>query len=282
MPTNELLQTVLVTGAGGRLGKLLRRANAGAEDGSARFVFQSRRPGADLLWQPGEPFDAWPQSDTLVALWGRTSGTETELAENTELAEMTDTAARACGAKRIFHMSTAAVYGEGRGLCETDPAVPAGSYGAAKLAMERKVAGFPRRRGVRHCCLRLANVIGADSLAPALIADQPVVLDRFADGGGPQRSFIAISDVLRVLSALARIPADTLPDVLNVCAPLPVTMEDVARAAGKSIVWRPAPGTAIQAVTLNQDRLAGLLPGIRFLNRPDEMISDWAKYTRRP
>ena len=267
--------TVLVTGAGGRLGKLLRAAARRDGFGAHRVLFQSRAPGTDITWSPGDALSAMPDCGTVVALWGATGGTKDQLAVNAALVETSAAVARACGARRLIHISSAAVYGPGQALREDSPTCPAGAYGASKLEMERAVARLPDDGGFRNCCLRLANVVGADSLAPALRRDAPVELHRFPDGAGPLRSYVAAGDLMHIIRGLAALAPSALPGVLNVASPRPVGMEDLARAAGRAINWHPAPATAVKEITLDARKLLNLLPDTRLLSAPQELIADW-------
>lgn len=270
--------TVLITGATGRIGTLLRAAWPPAQ--GPRPVWLARRAPADILWSPGSALpDPLPRCDTVIALWGQIAGTAADLMANVALVHHGAALAQACGARRMLHLSSAAVYGPGTGLAEHTPPHPANAYGRAKLAMEAAVRALTARE-TRHCCLRLANVVGADSLAPALRAHpraeaQPVRLDRFADGGGPLRSYIAPGDLAQVLCALATLPPAHLPPVLNVTAPRPVTMESLVQAAGRTLIWQDAPDTAVQSVTLDGTCLAGLLPFLYLKQTAPQMIDDW-------
>ena len=267
---------ILVTGAGGRLGRLLRAAARRAGSDGTRLAFQSRQPGADIAWAPGDPLSALPRCETLVALWGATGGDPAALAANSALVATSRQVALACGARRLIHLSSAAVYGPGRGMTEDAPLLPTADYGRSKRAMEQAVAALPADDGMAHCCLRLANVVGADSLAPGLRGTAPVGMDQFADGRGPLRSYIAPGDLLRVLRALSALPPDALPPVLNVAAPAPVRMDDLVRARGRDLAWRPAPDTAVPEVSLDVTRLETLLPGTTACHTADAMIADWA------
>ena len=264
----------LITGATGRLGRLLR-ALWPAED-SPPPIWLARRGDADILW-PGAPapLPDLPPCATVVALWGQTSGDAQTLAQNVGLVAQGVRLAHACGAKRVFHISTAAIYGPGHTMEETRLPAPVNAYGRAKLDMEHAVAALPRD-GLRHVILRLANVVGADSLAPALQhPERGITLDRFADGTGPRRSYIAPGDLARVLAGLARLATDDLPDLLNIAAPAPVAMEDLAGAADCPIIWRVAPPEAQAEVSLDTNRLARLLPGAVHHVTPREMLADW-------
>lgn len=273
---------VLITGAAGRLGRLLQRAAMRDGTGALDINFRSRARHAGPAGAPEAAHPAPARCDTLVALWGRTSGSAGELAANVSLVAKGHALARACGARRLLHLSSAAVYGPGRALAETAPLCPGSDYARSKRAMERAVARLPGDDGIAHCCLRLANVVGADSLAPGLRAGAPVTLDRFDDGTGPLRSYIAASDLLRVLRALAQMPPRRLPGVLNVAAPAPVAMAALVAAAGQEIIWRPAPAQAVREVSLDTARLRRLLPELTLLNRAEDLIADWQDLEAMP
>ncbi|MGK7755220.1 MULTISPECIES: NAD-dependent epimerase/dehydratase family protein [unclassified Roseovarius] len=255
------IMRILITGAGGRLGRLLYAARERDDAPDTEVVFQSRGAGRDVQWRPGEPVERLPDCDVLVALWGATQGDAEALSVNVGLVAQSRQVAQVCGARAVFHLSSAAVYGPGAGLTETATIAPLTPYGAAKAEMERRVRNVGA--GMKECILRLANVVGADSLAGALASDKPVTLDRFDGGRGPVRSYIGAVDLLRVLSGLARVESGTLPFALNIAAPSPVAMEDLARAAGKRVIWQPAPEGAVQEVSIDTTRMHRLLPAIR-------------------
>ncbi|MEQ8917523.1 MAG: NAD-dependent epimerase/dehydratase family protein [Roseovarius sp.] len=245
-------------------------------DDGPQPIWLARRGDADILW-PGAPtpLPDLPLCETMVALWGQTSGDAQTIAQNVGLVAQGVRLAHACGAKRVFHISTAAIYGPGHTMDESRIPAPVNAYGHAKLDMEHTVAALPRD-GLHHVILRLANVVGADSLAPALNdPTRGVTLDRFADGAGPRRSYVAPGDLARVLAGLARLATDDLPDLLNIAAPAPVAMEDLVRAAGCPIIWRAAPPEAQAEVSLDGNRLARLLPGAVHHVTPREMLADW-------
>ncbi len=275
MTENPHDNEVLITGGSGKLGRLLRAASRRDGVGNIRVVFQSRSTGTDLTWTPGDPLSALPRCGTVVALWGVTSGSKKDLAANQSLVGTSVDVARACKAQRLIHVSTAAIYGPGQALAENTPPHPAGAYGEAKLKMERAVARLPKSDALRHCCLRVANIVGAESLGRALRGGGTIRLDRFPNGAGPLRSYLAASDLLKVLCGLSSLPPEELPPVLNVAPPHPVTMEALARAAGREIEWVSAPETAVQEVTLDASLLQGLLPAIPFLSAPEDLIADW-------
>lgn len=68
------------------------------------------------------------------------------------------------GVKRIVFSSTAAVYGEPKGIPITEDAetLPTNPYGESKLMMERMFKWADRAYGIRYVSLRYFNVAGAD------------------------------------------------------------------------------------------------------------------------
>lgn len=262
--THERSSRALVLGAGGRLGTMLRRIWTSAPPDGLEIFYQSRDPldgDTASRWLPGDDPAGLPKCDTVIALWGQTGGDAAALDLNVTLARESRHVATACGASRLLHLSSAAVYGPAQNATEATPASPINSYGQSKLAMEVLVADF-KDAGLHHCCLRLANVVGADSLAAALRDTAPVTLDRFADGRGPLRSYIGAGDLANVLAALARQSADRLPGILNVAAHAPIAMQDLIEASGNNILWRDAPAQAVQEVTLDTSALKRLLPHV--------------------
>lgn len=277
-PKLDDVMRILVTGSGGRLGRLLFAArNAGACP-ETEFIFQSTGPNRDLCWAPEGSFACLPASDTMIALWGKTSGTADEFAVNSELVGLSRRVAQQCGVRRLFHISTAAVYGPGKALSEDVPLRPIGPYGQSKLTMERVVQ--TSEGDVSEHVLRLANVVGADSLAPALIARQDVTLDQFADGRGPLRSYIGATDLLEALHGLSKLEAKTVPFALNIAAPAPVAMEDLAIAADRRMLWRPAPDSAVKEVSLDVTRMQALLPNSRPSTDAEELIAELDRLER--
>ncbi|WP_232796406.1 NAD-dependent epimerase/dehydratase family protein [Roseovarius salinarum] len=213
-----------------------------------------------------------PRCDTVIALWGRTAGTPEHLADNTVLAHVARDIARARGARRVLHFSSMAVYGPGTDWKETDAPAPAADYARAKRAMEQAVAEFADD-GIAHCCLRMGNLAGADSLAAAMSGRARVTLDRFAEGTGPERSYLCPADLARALAALAALPHEALPGLLNLAAPTPVAMENILEAADQSFAWRPAPDGAVQRLTMDTTRLRGLLPGLELSSEPADIAA---------
>lgn len=245
-------------GATGRLGRMVRAVWSVHPAGRVRSV--ARGGGADLSWAPGDATGDLPRVGAIVALWGVVPGAG-DLSLNADLARAAMDLGAELGADRVIHCSSAAVYGPAQGaLGEGTALAPVSPYGRAKQEMEQAVADCMSATpdGPRGICLRIGNVAGAESLFAAIAAGPDVTLDRFADGQGPRRSYIAPSDLAAVLLAVIRAPLDRLPDVLNVAAPATTAMADIARAAGRDVRWRDAPDTALAEVRLDTAALQSL------------------------
>ncbi|GAA6189121.1 sugar transferase [Litorivita sp. NS0012-18] len=229
-----------------------------------------------------------PRFDVVIALWGVTSGAAEALAANTDLALRAVEIARMVGARRVFHASSSAVYAPApQLLTETAPCAPLGAYGAAKLAMEAAIGQVAQADpdGPQQVILRFANLAGGDSLFAAMERAKAaaraggagrtggkaqITLDRFADGQGPRRSYIAPHDLARALEVLSTAPLEGAqagmqagaPLVINCAAGGAISMEDIARAAGVDVAWRPAPEGAAQCVALDVRQLAQYAPDL--------------------
>lgn len=275
-------QRLLLVGATGRVGRMV--CHHWPDEG---LVVQHRHKGQTGLYWPllegpealqAEVASAGPIA-AMIMLAGVTPATGNELELNATLALAALEAAALTGIPRVLLASSSAVYGAGQGaaLPETAPLHPANPYGVAKAAMETALQ--PWRDRLEICALRIGNVAGADAalLNVANFApDQPVILDRFGDGQGPWRSYIGGGTLARVLHHLALHPAP-LPEVLNLAAPAPVSMEALVTATGHPQSFRPAPLGAHQSITLDCRRLSALYPFAAADSDPAAMVADWMK-----
>lgn len=265
---------LLIVGGTGHLGRLLQPALREGAAAGVQPVWQSRRaetPGQgqwltfDPLADPAAYAAAARAAEVVLALAGATSGSAADLACNAALAGAALAAAEAAGGRPVILASSAAVYGAGlppdpaRGWSEADSCDPVSAYGAAKCAMEAAVAG---RRGVT--VLRIGNVAGADALLGRSAPQGGRVLDRFADGTTPRRSYIGPQALARALVRLARFAAAgiALPERINLALPGAVSMAALLEAAGEAWQPRAAPEGAIAEVRLDVTRAVelGLVP----------------------
>lgn len=275
-------RAILVLGASGKLGQMLRRywQDAPSEDLTVVWQYRGNPRDGSWCWTPGAPPRApLPQVDAIVALWGVTPASGRVLAENRWLGVKAMELAATLGASRVLHCSSAAVYPPGPDpLSEAMAGGAINAYGAAKLEMEEAVAEWARAHpdGPKSCAMRIANVVGADSLFAAIARDAgPISLDRFAAGEGPWRSYLTVPALARTIEALLCCPDAELPAVVNVATPGPVAMQALARAAGCDIAWRPAPDGAAAMVALDTGRLSRLVTLAP--ETPEAMIAGWRK-----
>ncbi|WP_175545338.1 NAD-dependent epimerase/dehydratase family protein [Thalassovita taeanensis] len=281
------VKTVLVLGASGKVGRLLRAVWSAQPPQGLRPLYQFRSgPAAPdtAIWAPGDPVQRLGSVDRVIALWGVTSGDADALAQNTRLAITAMQIAQQTGADRVLHCSSVAVYAPAdHPLTETDRIAPTNPYGQAKADMERAVLAHAPT-GAHPCCLRIGSVAGAESLAASVAAHRtgtsttPLTLDQFANGHGPERSYIAPSDLAQALAALCRIPLQSLPKALNLAAPQPVTMNQLLTAAQIPFAWRPAPTSARQSAVLDTTRLSTLVPFDQNAGDPDRIVQDWLQW----
>tara|TARA_R110002051_G_scaffold265548_1_gene325414 strand:- start:2958 stop:3641 length:684 start_codon:yes stop_codon:yes gene_type:complete len=217
---------------------------------------------------------------TFIILAGTTPATGSEMSDNVAIANAYLTAARSLGVPRVLLASSSAVYGAGEGnaLAENHPCRPLNAYGASKVEMEL-LAQYFRDEGTELCCLRIGNVAGADALllrAPQANDRAPLKIDCFPDGHGPQRSYIGPSSLGSILGQLAYHDAE-LPFLLNVAAPSPVYMEELAEAADLPWTSRKPPPHVPQRIVLNCERLAKLVSLETGIGSASTLISEWKR-----
>ncbi|MGV6847905.1 MAG: NAD-dependent epimerase/dehydratase family protein [Marinibacterium sp.] len=259
---------VLVIGATGRLGRILRaRWDHGGPGGHARWGARIPDPGGVVCDPLGDPAGLAARAagmDAILCLAGVTPAAAAKGADwddNRRLALAAMTAGEQAGA-HVFLASSAAVYGAAAGVLDEDRALtPVAAYGRAKAAMENAALARAAATGQGVTILRIGNVAGADA---ALGGWRPgFALDVFADGTTPARSYIGpvtLADVLAALLMRLYTASQSLPQVLNIARPGPVEMGALLDAAGRAWTPRPAPAGAIARVELATDRLAALVP----------------------
>lgn len=224
--------------------------------------------------------------DAILGLWGVTQGDATDLNMNIKLALAAAELGLSLGAKTVIHVSSVGVYdfSDGQARKETDAIGGAGLYGQSKADMERVIAHWqtnhPDKLG--QICLRLANVVGADSLSANISKGGSITLDQFADGSAPQRSYIAPSDLARVVERLLTVSPSKLPPVLNVAAPGVIGMDEIALAANADMVRQPAGPNAIRRAEVDVSKLQSLIEPMAFRSSADEMVGDWMIWRRKP
>ncbi|WP_209426187.1 NAD(P)-dependent oxidoreductase [Pararhodobacter sp. SW119] len=291
MPRSDSATTpeLLVIGASGRVGRLLSSHWAAA---GAPVCLQTRaaRLRAALPFMRWSPLDegaaalrayvrsaGTPRAMVMFAGVTPSSGDDASMTLNGRLAAACLQAADEAGIGRVLLASSAAVYGLGRAAPwreDEAPAVAPSAYGAAKRAMEAAASEW-RQRGLSVCCMRIGNVAGADALL--LNAPGPLAIDRFPNGGGPVRSYIGPMSLTRVIETLAELP--DLPPVLNVAAPAPMAMVELARATGFAWHWQKAPPDAVERLTLDCRALCRVVHFAPRESTAAEMVAQWRACT---
>ncbi|ATG45987.1 Nucleoside-diphosphate-sugar epimerase (plasmid) [Phaeobacter piscinae] len=271
------LRPILILGASGRIGGILRHqwASAGAD---LRWQRRARPDGAEPDAEGWHVFDPLADPEVLAAaargtaailcLAGPVPGgaagrdlSARQLMQHRDLALATlEAAARVrdaeTGAPRLLLASSAAVYGVAPGpLSEDIPLAPVAPYGVAKAEMEQAAQARAAELGLEISLLRIGNIAGIDAILGGWRAG--FCLDQFADGQTPRRSYIGPRTLAEVLATLIQCP--DLPQVLNIAQPGAVAMGDLLQAAGLDCARRPAPAQAIAEVQLDVTRLIGLL-----------------------
>lgn len=277
---------ILVLGATGRIGRVLRRCWAG-QSGFEHVMWQARQGDRsvqqdatgvvfDPLGAPEALARAATGASAILCLSGVTPARAAAggvMADNIALAEAAIRAGASSGA-RVFLASSAAVYGNQPGvLDETCPLLPETEYGRSKVDMERRGAMLAAELGVQVCALRIGNIAGVDAI---LGGWKPgFQLDQFKDGRTPRRSYIGLATLARVLGDV--IQALDVPDALNIAAPGVVEMGTLLDAA--SLRWspRPAPKTAIAEVRLGVKRLQRFTPMAAQDTLPQVLVEEWRR-----
>ncbi|PTX58097.1 nucleoside-diphosphate-sugar epimerase [Litoreibacter ponti] len=245
-------------GASSRVGSMIARV---WRAGAFPVLTQARRGPCDLVWDPladgTAPLEAFcakqGRLSAIVSFVGATPGGSGEMSQTAALASCLLKAAKACGISRVLLASSSAVYGPGQNLTEAHPLLGSSDYARAKIDMENVAAGY-RTPALNVCCLRIGNVAGADALLGP--SGHHRYIDRYADGGGPMRSYIGLKSLARTLEALLG-HTEPLPYFLNVATAPPVAMEELAEHRGLDWEWREAaPHTGhLQRITLDVSRL---------------------------
>ncbi len=270
---------VLVTGAAGRFGALLRAAWALDPPGDFDPLWHCRAdppPGWlawDMLAAPCPALDPAPAA--ILNLAGVPPGGPGRSDGNLVLARAAAGAARSAGCRHLFLASSAAVYGATANGRESHPPHPASRYGADKARME---SAARRWAGPRVTILRIGNVVGADGLLGAARPGVPVMLDPAGTyARGPLRSWIGPATLAATLAALVAraLAGRTLPSVVNVAQTPPLPMASLLEAAG--MPWQfgaPCPATIAQ-VALDTRRLAGILAAPLRPACPAGLVAEW-------
>ncbi len=254
---------LIVTGASGRIGRLVRLQGLDLNTQGFSGIWTSRAGGDGLLcWDlmSGAVPD-FPVGGILLHLAGILPGKAQAMGDNVGMAHAIVRADQTKTFAHVITVSTVAVYApQSAAISEEVVADPQSDYGRSKLAAERVLQ---QGLGGRLTILRLANLAGADALLGGNPGGLPTVLDP-VDGGatGPVRSYIGPVTFAGVLGhLLGRLGSgDVLPGVLNIAQPGSVGMADVLNASGRDWHFGPPRGGVVPKVVVDVARLAALCP----------------------
>lgn len=265
----------LITGSNGRIGRLLRVAWPWAIRDGLRPVWQARSvvPGYlpwDILNQECPPGVA---GGIILALAGRGAPEE-----EVPLALRHLETAALQGARHVFLTSSAAVYGPGEALKEEAVLKPVSAYGRAKADMEDAALAWKARHGPGApgiSLLRIGNVVGAGS--PVGPGQGPVTIGEAPAGRGPLRSWIGPNTLAALFARFATMAVGgvSMPEVVNVAAPVPRPMADLLDAAGIAWTFGAEDPASLPCVTLHTARLTGMVKLPPPASSPRAMVGEW-------
>ena len=270
------METVLITGASGFVGKALTRALRARGYDVVKLVRHPPGEPDEVQWAPGD-FVAWPEEkrfdyvvhlagESVFGLWtpekkkrirdSRVVGART-------IAEFV--ASRAQKPKTLVSASAIGVYGS-RGDEELTEASAPGSGFLAEVAKEWEAASEPAREaGIRVVHPRIGVVLGkhGGALKQMLLPFQLGLGGRLASGK-QWFSWIALSDMLNLLIFAMENPKIDGP--LNSTSPEPVTNAEFTRVLAfvlnrpaifpvPEFVLRRLPGNMAEETMLSSERV---------------------------
>lgn len=282
----EDLRPVLLVGASGRVGQLVRYHWRDHSMPKLIEQYRSRKVSEDyIVWDPLgstnpllDGVAKFGGFSAMICLAGVVPGPQNDLNQNRELAVSCIKAALSAGISRVLIASSSAVYGEGSGVpfLESASLEPTNDYGIAKLEMEQACESW-REEGIDLCILRIGNVAGADALMTNIAKVCPedaIDIDIFPDGRGPIRSYIGAKTLAEVLISLCQY-SQRLPPIVNVGAPVPISMDALAQASEQRWRHRDPAKAKQQSIILDCSLLGSIHPFKEIDSQPYEMISQW-------
>lgn len=259
-------QRIAITGASGFIGGAFL-ADRLEHTGTYEVRALVSRPGSEAVLRQRHPRAAimpytigagdvlaepLQQCDVLVHCgWSSVPGTATQdihadLRSNVEGSLKLFRAAASAGVRRIVFLSSGGtVYGDTdvSPIPESQPPMPIGAYGAAKLCAERYLEVIADHYGLAHCILRPGNVHGrtdggarpqgvVEQWMLRAISDTPI--DVWGDTG-TIRDYVHISDMVQALHLAVRAdgPSGTFNVGTGVGTTLTTVLEELASLKGK-------------------------------------------------
>lgn len=240
--------SILITGASGRLGRVVSQAAVRA---CLPTVLWNRRLDSSLgssnqvhaditSTDAADRILSHARADTVIhlaAITGAHCEQNLDIAHGTNViaTERLAQAAALAGVTRFVFASTAAVYGDAysRPILETDSLVGRGNYAATKIAAEASLASIGQYSGMEVVVLRIFNVYGEgfhDSLIYRLqnaSVRAPVTLRGEASF---VRDYVNVEDVATACIAACKVPMPSVTTVINVGTGVPTSNADLFAA----------------------------------------------------
>jgi nucleoside-diphosphate-sugar epimerase len=192
-------------------------------------------------------------------------------------------AALSHGVRRVVMISSTAVYGitDKDPVYETDPLVPVGAYGEAKIAAEDVCLEY-RERGLCVPILRPKTFIGPERLGVfALLYDWARTGHGFPMiGNGRNRyQFLDVEDLCDAIVLCSTLPEETVDDTFNIGAAEFATMKEDYQAVldeagfGKRVVGFPAAPVIVALRVLEALHLSPLYKWVYETASKDSVVS---------
>lgn len=256
---------ILVTGAGGFVGRALVAARLAAGEAVTAVVRNGPLPAAthahrqDLAERPALPPDLLSGVDTLyhLAALAHRGGVDAALLRrvNVELPVSLARQAAAAGVRRFVFLSSVGAQAQSSDapLTEATPCEPATAYGRSKRAAEIGLAGVAADSGLSISILRPPLVVGP--AAPGNLGR----LAAWAARGRPlpsaalrnRRSIVTLPELVDALALAGAHPAAD-GETFLVANPTPLSSGELLRllaaAAGRRARFLPVPGRPLAAL----------------------------------
>ncbi len=243
------METVLITGASGFVGKALTRALRARGYDVVKLVRHPPSEPDEIQWAPGD-FVAWPEEkrldcvvhlagEAVFGLWTperKKAIRESRVVGTRTIAEFVSS--RVQKPKVLVSASAIGIYGD-RGDEELTESSAAGSGFLADVAKEWEAAAEPARKaGIRVVHPRIGVVLGKNGGAlKQMLLPFKLGLGGRVGNGRQWFSWIALSDMIDLLIFVME--ANPLSGPINATAPKPVTNREFTRVLAY-VLNRPA------------------------------------------
>ena len=232
---------IAITGARGRLGRVLRRHFE--EEGDEVLAFSRTAEDIHASLEELPSLLERAEVDSVLHLaWSTVPATaeqmpDVEQREDLPLLLSLLSALRGRGRPHFVFFSTCAIYGEpqsGQVFTENDVPAPKGRYAAGKVAAEKLIEEFGAAHGIDSCVLRVTNPYGfsqgedsKQGVIPAMLGAARSNTEFTAWGTGDAvKDYLHIDDLCAAVDAAVR---NSLAGTFNVAAGVSLSLNQVAQ-----------------------------------------------------